>query len=74
MMYLKEDSIDTITDMASRLSVPDDVLRAYIGVDDDDKEQCFISAFQSPSRDLPIGTSSATDSAFSFRFVFAFFA
>ena len=32
-MYLVQESIDTITDMATRLSIHEDVLRAYMGID-----------------------------------------
>ena len=46
-MYLKHDTSGTIDDMASRLSVHEDVLRAYLGIDDDDREQHYICAFQS---------------------------
>ena len=48
-MYLAKESIDTITDMATRLSIHEDVLRAYMGIDDDDKEQYYICALQSDS-------------------------
>ena len=41
-MYLAKESIDTITDLALRLSVHEDVLRAYMGIEDDDKEQHYI--------------------------------
>ena len=48
-MYLAKESIDTITDMATRLSIHEDVLRAYMGIKDDDKEQYYICALQSDS-------------------------
>ena len=64
-MYLTNESIGTVDDMANRLSVHEDVLRAYLGVDDDDKEQYYICALQSPSPDLPYGTSPCIDSALS---------
>ena len=50
-MYLAKESIDTITDMATRLSIHEDVLRAYMGIDDDDKEQYYICALQPESSD-----------------------
>ena len=45
-MYLAKESIDTITDMATRLSIHEDVLRAYMGITDDAKEQDYICALQ----------------------------
>ena len=48
-MYLAQESINTITDLATRLSIHEDVLRAYMGIDDDDKEQHYICALQSDS-------------------------
>ena len=48
-MYLAKESIDTITDMATRLSIHEDVLRAHMGITDDDKEQYYICALQSDS-------------------------
>ena len=50
-MFLAQESIDTITDMAARLSIHEDILRAYMGIDDDDKEQYYICALQSESSD-----------------------
>ena len=41
-MFLANEPIDTLTDMANRLSVHEDVLRSYLGITDDDKEQHYI--------------------------------
>ena len=41
-MFLAKKSIGTITDMATRLSIHEDVLRPYLGIEDDEKEQYYI--------------------------------
>ena len=64
-MFLAHESIDTLTDMATRLSVREDVLRAYLGIETDDREQHYICALQSSSNDFPHGTSQGTKRALS---------
>ena len=45
-MYLNTESIDIVSDMPQLVSVPEEVLRAYIGVNDEEIEQNIICTLQ----------------------------